>query len=79
MLILEEATSELDNLTEELVMKEIHKIGDNKTIIMIAHRLSTVKQCDIIFLLEKGKLKAQGTYEDLIKSSDQFKANANIL
>ena len=79
VLILDEATSALDNLTEELVMKEIHKIGDNKTIIMIAHRLSTVKQCDIIFLLEKGELKAQGTYEDLIKSSDQFKANANIL
>ena len=53
VLILDEATSALDNLTEQLVMKEIQKIGNNKTIIMIAHRLSTVKKCDIIFYLEK--------------------------
>ena len=54
-------------------MKEIHKIGRNKTIIMIAHRLSTVKKCEIIFFLERGELKAQGTYEQLIKSSENFK------
>ena len=77
VLILDEATSALDNLTEGSVMNEIHKHGDNKTIILIAHRLSTVKQCDIIFLLEKGTLKAQGTYEELIQSSDQFRANVS--
>ena len=67
----------LDNLTEQLVMKEIHKTSSNKTIIMIAHRLSTVKKCDIIFYLEKGELKAQGTYEELIKSSEGFKKIEN--
>ena len=77
VLILDEATSALDNLTEQLVMKEIQKVGDNKTIIMIAHRLSTVKKCDIIFFLEKGELKAQGTYEELIKSSEGFKKIEN--
>ena len=77
VLILDEATSALDNLTEQSVMKEIHKIGNNKTIIMIAHRLSTVKKCDIIFYLEKGELKAQGTYEELIKSSEGFKKIEN--
>jgi ABC-type multidrug transport system fused ATPase/permease subunit len=77
VLILDEATSALDNLTEQLVMKEIQKIGNNKTIIMIAHRLSTVKKCDIIFYLEKGELKAQGTYEELIKSSEGFKKIEN--
>ncbi len=77
VLILDEATSALDNLTEELVMKEIHKISNDKTIIMIAHRLSTVKKCDIIFYLEKGELKAQGTYEELIKSSEGFKKIEN--
>ena len=77
VLILDEATSSLDNLTEQLVMKEIQKIGGNKTIIMIAHRLSTVKKCDIIFYLEKGELKAQGTYEELIKSSEGFKKIEN--
>ena len=77
VLILDEATSALDNLTEQLVMKEIQKIGNNKTIIMIAHRLSTVKKCDIIFYIEKGELKAQGTYEELIKSSEGFKKIEN--
>ena len=77
VLILDEATSALDNLTEQLVMKEIQKIGNNKTIIMIAHRLSTVQKCDIIFYLEKGELKAQGSYEELIKSSEGFKKIEN--
>ena len=54
-------------------MQEIHKTSSNKTIIMIAHRLSTVRKCDIIFYLEKGEVKAQGTYEELIKTSEGFK------
>ena len=77
VLILDEATSALDNFTEQSVMKEIHKIGRNKTIIMIAHRLSTVKKCDIIFFLERGELKAQGTYDELIRSSEDFKKIEN--
>ncbi|MDC0469143.1 ABC transporter ATP-binding protein/permease [Candidatus Pelagibacter sp.] len=77
ILILDEATSALDNLTEKLVMEEVHKTSSNKTIIMIAHRLSTVKKCDIIFYLEKGELKAQGTYDELIKSSEGFKRIQN--
>jgi ABC-type multidrug transport system fused ATPase/permease subunit len=77
VLILDEATSALDNLTEQLVMQEIHKTSSNKTIIMIAHRLSTVRKCDIIFYLEKGEVKAQGTYEELIKTSEGFKKIEN--
>ena len=69
VLILDEATSALDNLTESAVMKEIHKIGNKKTVILIAHRLTTLKECDIIFLLKNGKLEAQGTYDELIKSN----------
>jgi len=76
VLILDEATSALDNLTESAVMKEIHKIGNKKTVILIAHRLTTLKECDVIFLLNNGKLEAQGTYDELIKSNDQFRANA---
>ncbi len=77
VLILDEATSALDNLTESAVMTEIHKIGNKKTVILIAHRLTTLKECDIIFLLKNGKLEAQGTYDELIKSNDQFRANAS--
>ena len=75
-MILDEATSALDNVTEDLVMQEIHKISNNKTIIMIAHRLSTVKKCDNIFL-RKGELEAQGTYDELSKSIEDFKLIEN--
>ena len=79
VLILDEATSALDNLTEQAVMDAVNNLGKKITIIMIAHRLSTVKNCDIIFLLEKGKLKAEGTFEKLIQVSDQFRKTANKL
>lgn len=72
LLILDEATSSLDNLTEQTVMEMINNLDDKITIILIAHRLSTVKNCDNIFLLDKGQLKAQGTYNELKKSSDLF-------
>ena len=73
VLILDEATSALDNLTEQAVMEAVHNLGGNITIILIAHRLSTVKKCDTIFLLEKGELKKQGTFEELAKVSDHFR------
>ncbi len=77
VLILDEATSALDNITEDSVMRKINQLGDNKTIIMIAHRLSTVKECDIIFLMDNGKIKAKGSYHELIKSNEQFRSNVS--
>ena len=77
VLILDEATSALDNLTEKAVMDAVQKIGGKKTIIMIAHRLSTVKKCDVIFFLEKGKLTGQGTFEELVKSNENFRKSAD--
>ncbi len=77
VLILDEATSSLDNLTERAVMEAVHNIGKDITIILIAHRLSTVKKCDIIFLLEKGKLKGQGKFDELIQISETFRATAS--
>jgi ABC-type bacteriocin/lantibiotic exporter with double-glycine peptidase domain len=56
VLILDEATSALDNETEKLVIDSINNIGENITIILIAHRLNTLKNCDIIYKLEKGEL-----------------------
>lgn len=79
VLIMDEATSALDNLTEQAVMDAVNNLGKKITIIMVAHRLSTVKNCDIIFLLEKGKLKAEGTFEKLIQVNDKFRKNANTL
>jgi ABC-type bacteriocin/lantibiotic exporter with double-glycine peptidase domain len=65
VLIMDEATSALDNYTEKLVMESLKNIDNDITKIIVAHRLSTVKDCDIIFVLDKGNLVAQGKYEDL--------------
>jgi ABC-type multidrug transport system fused ATPase/permease subunit len=78
VLILDEATSALDNLTEQAVMDAMQGIGRTKTMIMIAHRLSTVRQCDRIYLLEKGEVIAYGTYEELLASSSRFRAMAEM-
>ena len=73
ILVLDEATSSLDNITENSVMTSIENLEDKKTIVIIAHRLSTVKNCEIIFLIENGVVQAQGTYEEFKKSSSLFK------
>ena len=73
ILILDEATSSLDNLTEKAVMDELINLNKDITIIMIAHRLSTVRKCDKIFLFEKGEMINQGTFDELIKVSDNFR------
>ena len=77
LLILDEATSSLDNDTEKSVMDAIQKIGNSKTIIMIAHRLSTVKNCDKIYLMENGKIKKEGKFKDLITADYQFQKDLN--
>jgi ATP-binding cassette subfamily C protein len=79
VLVLDEATSSLDNETEGLVMKAVHDLMGEKTIIIVAHRMSTVIDADTIYLLEKGKIVAEGTYNALIEQSDRFKTLANIV
>ena len=76
VLILDEATSALDNLTERAVMDAVHNLGRAKTVVMIAHRLSTVRECDTIFMLEEGRVVAEGSYDALIESNRQFRALA---
>ena len=75
VLILDEATSSLDNQTEKAVMDAVNNISKNTTIILIAHRLNTVKNCDIIFELSKGELIAQGSFDELINSKNNFSPN----
>jgi len=74
VLIFDEATSALDNLTEQSVMKAISTLSHRKTIIMIAHRLSTVKECDKIFFLEHGNVVESGTYDELLLNNNKFKS-----
>jgi ATP-binding cassette, subfamily B, bacterial PglK len=73
LLIFDEATSALDNQTERAVMDSINALGRDLTMIMIAHRLTTVKSCDIIVELEQGKIAGIGTYDQLIQNSDTFR------
>ena len=77
VLILDEATSALDNITERNLMKNIYKINKNITILIVAHRLSTIKECDNIFLLNNGEIIDNGAYLDLYKSSRLFKEMVN--
>ena len=77
MLILDEATSALDGITEKLIMDAIHDFSGKKTIIMIAHRLATVKKCDSIYLLANGRVTDKGTYNELCQRNDVFKRMAD--
>jgi ABC-type multidrug transport system fused ATPase/permease subunit len=76
VLVLDEATSALDNLTEEAVMDAVRKLGGKMTVILIAHRLTTVRDCDRIFMLDNGEFVAEGNYEDLSRSHPGFRALA---
>ncbi len=78
VLMLDEATSALDSVTESAVISAVRNLTVKKTIIMVAHRLSTVKDCDTIFLLQHGRLVASGTYQQLIRESAQFRALAQL-
>lgn len=73
LLILDEATSALDSITEKSVMTSLDLLPQDLTIIIIAHRISTVKNLDKIFMLENGSIVNDGIYRDLIESNDTFK------
>ena len=73
VLILDEATSALDNVTEGIVMEMIATLGGKKTIVIIAHRISTIESCDEIFVMKGGRIAAQGSYQKLVEQSSLFR------
>lgn len=77
ILIMDEATSALDGITEDAVMQAISNLVGTKTVITIAHRLTTLKDCDIIYIIENGKIVESGTFADLSIASVKFRAMAN--
>jgi ATP-binding cassette subfamily B protein len=77
VLVFDEATSALDNATEKEVMDTIDGLGPDLTIIMVAHRLSTVKRCDVIVEFGQGRVVAQGTYDYLLEHSPSFRNMAS--
>jgi ABC-type multidrug transport system fused ATPase/permease subunit len=77
VLILDEATSNLDGITEANINKALNELSGKKTIIIIAHRITTVKGCDIIYFIDKGRVVAEGTYAKLMKENQKFRAMAH--
>ena len=78
ILILDEATSSLDSKSEKKIQDAIDKLMYGKTSLIIAHKFSTIKKCDKIILIDKGRIIAQGTHEELINSNSSYK-NMNEL
>ena len=79
VLVLDEATSALDNITERGIIDSLNNLPRSITIVLIAHRLSTVRHADRIFLMERGRVAASGTYDELLTRSAVFQEMARTL
>jgi len=78
VLILDEATNALDGLTEQELVSTIANLRGRRTIVLIAHRLSTLRGCDLIFEIERGRVVGGGTYDELLAKSASFRRLASI-
>jgi ABC-type bacteriocin/lantibiotic exporter with double-glycine peptidase domain len=78
VLVFDEATNALDGLTEQELMATLGHLRGRYTTILIAHRMSTVRSCDIIFELDNGKITGSGTYDGLLKSSAVFRRMTGV-
>ncbi len=78
LLVMDEATSALDGATESAVMDAINELSGQKTILLIAHRMTTVEQCDSIYMFEQGSLIATGTFDELLQNTADFREMANL-
>ncbi len=74
VLVFDEATAALDTNTESAVMQAIDALSGTKTLIMIAHRLATVRNCDCIFVIDKGRVVASGSYDGLVRDDERFRS-----
>ncbi len=76
LLIMDEGTSALDNITEKYIIESIERLKGDRTVIMIAHRITTVKSCDVIYFMDKGRIVDQGTYAELMTNNRKFREMA---
>ena len=72
VMILDEATSSIDTRTEALVQKGTDRLMQGRTVFVIAHRLSTVQNCDVIMVLEKGEIIERGSHQELIEKKGKY-------
>jgi len=77
VVVFDEATSALDNITERAVMEAVNNLSHKKTIIMIAHRLSSIRNCDTIYVMDKGRIVDSGSYDELVNTSTIFQKMLN--
>ncbi len=78
ILVLDEATSAVDNETEAAIQRSLRRIGHNRTVIMIAHRLSTIVDADTIAVIENGKVVQQGSHEQLLERDGPYAAQWRV-
>jgi ATP-binding cassette subfamily C protein len=78
VLVMDEATSDLDNDTEHRVIDALNNLKADRTFIMIAHRLSTVRDCDRLFFMKKGRVVARGSFEELCAAREDFREMAQV-
>ena len=78
VLVMDEATSDLDNETESQVMGALNDLKTDRTFVMIAHRLSTVRDCDRLFFMKKGRVVARGSFEELCAAREDFRQMAQV-
>ena len=76
MLVFDEATSALDTVTEQAVLNAIENLDRDLTVLIIAHRLTTIRRCDRVIELNRGRLVAEGSYDQLLRESQSFRAMA---
>ena len=77
IIVMDEATSALDNTTESNLIKAVNNLNKDFTFIFIAHRISTIRECDCIYEFQNGEISAFGKYDELIKKSESFRALVN--
>ena len=76
VLVLDEATNSLDNKTQQKIIQSLSEITEIKTLITIAHRFKTVENCDRLYMMDKGRIVAEGSYEELMQNNVAFRSLA---
>ena len=78
VLILDEATSAVDNETEAAIQRSLARIAHNRTMVVVAHRLSTIRSADVIYVIDKGRVTQMGTHDDLIAADGIYRTLWNV-